>query len=528
LVEGEKAADALSSLGVTATTAHTGAGSWPEAITEYFAGSNVVILPDNDLPGWRYAQKAVDAIFPIAKNVKVVDLGLQGKGDDAWEFVTELGKKREDLIELVKATNKLTSTDVTIPERLVALKLDAPIDATPQQQPPEDIAKEFAPDPAAEAKPTKPVKTVNIESWDDIQDEPVEWLIQGILPVKAFAALYGPPGSFKSFIALDIAEAIATGRPWMGNPIDRQGAVLYLCGEGFGGMGARIKACQLHHSTPKGAPIYVIRHQLNMRSSTEDFNALMLAIVQLVEKTGMEFQLMVIDTLARSFGGGNENDSDAMGAFITTMGKIQEFLNCALMVLHHSGKDTTKGLRGHSSLLGAVDTQLEILRFEEQAKGVISLTKQKDGEDGIRIGFEMVEVEITKPSSSELSLDEPLISLAVQASDEAVNQASKRTTKGNSGNKGNGPNQRLEMLCLETVVKSKGSIKFLDGEQRMAVNLEEWRQELWAKMGCTDEDKNTFKTAWYRAKTRLQDAGLIGIRDKFVWMAYQDRSVDEY
>lgn len=529
LVEGEKAADALATLKVTATTAHTGAGSWPEAITEYFAGANVVILPDNDLPGWRYAQKAVDAIFAIAKNVKVVDLGLLGAGDDAHEFIHELGKQREDLIELVKATHKLTSTDVTIPERLVALKLDAPTDATPQQQQaqPEDIAKEFAPDPAVEAKPAKeakPVKTVNIESWDDIQDEPVEWLIHGVLPVKAFAALYGPPGSFKSFIALDMAEAIATGRPWMGNPIERQGAVLYLCGEGFGGFGARIKACQIHHKTPKGAPIYVIRHQLNLRSSTEDFNALMVAIVALVEKTGMEFQLMAVDTLARAFGGGNENDSDAMGAFITTMGKIQEFLNCALMVLHHSGKDTTKGLRGHSSLLGAVDTQLEILRFEEQAKGVISLTKQKDGEDGIRFGFEMVEIEI---SGSSLGFD-PVVSLAVQASDEATNQASKRATKGNAGNAGNGKNQRLEMLCLETVVKAKGSIKYIDGKQRMAVNLEEWRLELWSKMGCSEEDRNKFNTAWSRAKARLQEVGLVGIRDKLAWLESKDASNDEY
>jgi putative DNA primase/helicase len=89
LVEGEKAADALATIRVTATTAHTGAGSWPEAITEYFAGANVVILPDNDLAGWGYAQKAVDAILPIAKNVKVVDLKLQGKGDDAYEFIHE-------------------------------------------------------------------------------------------------------------------------------------------------------------------------------------------------------------------------------------------------------------------------------------------------------------------------------------------------------------------------------------------------------------------------------------------------------
>jgi hypothetical protein len=528
VVEGEKAADALISIGVTATTAHTGAGSWPEAITEYFAGANVVILPDNDLPGWRYAQKAVDAILPIAKNVKVVDLGLQGHGDDAHEFIHEMGKQREDLIELVKATQKLTSTDVTIPERLVALKLDAPIDATPQQQQaqPDDIAKEFAPDPTAptQDKPTKPPKTVNIESWDDIQDEPVEWLIHGVLPVKAFAALYGPPGSFKSFIALDMAEAIATGRPWMGNPIERQGAVLYLCGEGFGGFGARIKACQIHHKTPKGAPIYVIRHQLNLRSSAEDFNALMIAIVALVEKTGMEFQLMAVDTLARAFGGGNENDSDAMGSFITTMGKIQEFLNCALMVLHHSGKDLAKGLRGHSSLLGAVDTQLEILRFEDQAKGIISLTKQKDGQDGIRHGFEMVEIEI---SSSSLGFD-PVVSLAVQASDEAVNQASKKA----KNNAGKGRNQSIAMESLGNVIKQKGIQKIVEGKLRTVANLDDWRTEFRSKKGVTDDSELTvrkaFDKAWSRAQDDLHKFGEIGIRDKYVWPETSDDDKDAY
>jgi hypothetical protein len=525
VVEGEKAADALISIGVTATTAHTGAGSWPEAITEYFAGANVVIVPDNDLPGWRYAQKAVEAIWGIAKNVKVVDLQLQNEKEDAYEFVHQYGKQREDLVAMVKAAPKLMHIeDVTVPERLNALKLDAPIDATPQQQltAPEDIAKEFAPDPAADkpAKEAKPPKTVNIEAWDDIQDEPVEWLIHGILPRKAFTALYGPPGSFKSFIALDMAEAIATGRPWMGNEIEQQGAVLYICGEGFGGMGARIKACQIHHSTPKGAPIYVIRHQLNLRSSAEDFNALMMAVVQLVETTGIEFQLLIIDTLARAFGGGNENDSDAMGSFITSMGKIQEFLACALMVLHHSGKDLAKGLRGHSSLLGAVDTQLEILRFEDQAKGIISLTKQKDGQDGIRHGFEMVEIEI---SSSSLGFD-PVVSLAVQASDEAANQASKR----GKSNSGAGKNQRLEMSCLENIVKSKGTIKFIDGQQRMVADLEAWRLELRSRMGVDETSESKFKTAWSRAKKRLVESKEGGIKDKLVWLQHVEQAKNEF
>jgi hypothetical protein len=537
VVEGEKAADALISIGVTATTAHTGAGSWPEAITEYFAGANVVIVPDNDLPGWRYAQKAVEAILPIAKNVKVVDLQLSNTADDAYEFVHQYNKQRDDLVALVKAAFKVTSIeDVTVPERLNALKLDAPsstknseiytsdADHVKKQA---EIEHEFAGEPATkqtQAKEAKPPKTVNIEAWDDIQDEPVEWLIHGILPRKAFTALYGPPGSFKSFIALDMAEAIATGRPWMGNEVEKQGAVLYICGEGFGGMGARIKACQIHHSTPKGAPIYVIRHQLNLRSSAEDFNALMMAVVQLVETTGIEFQLLIIDTLARAFGGGNENDSDAMGSFITSMGKIQEFLACALMVLHHSGKDLAKGLRGHSSLLGAVDTQLEILRFEDQAKGIISLTKQKDGQDGIRHGFEMVEIEI---SSSSLGFD-PVVSLAVQASDEAVNQASKKA----KNNAGKGRNQSIEMESLHTVIKQKGIQKIIEGRLRTVANLADWRAEFRSKKGVTDDsttlEKKAFDKAWSRAQERMQDIGEVGIRDKLVWLDIKDESQDSF
>ena len=519
LAEGEKAVDALMSLGVVATTAHSGAGHWPEAITEYFAGANVVILPDNDLSGWSYARKAAEAILPIAKALKVVDLGLQEQGDDAYEFI-EAGGGRAELAALVKAAPKINSVDdVTIPERLQAIQPNALVDVPPPQV--EDIAKEFAADPPKEADKPKPTKTIKIESWDTIQDEPVEWLIDGVIPKGSFTALYGPPGSFKSFIALDIAEAIATGRAWMGKEVKQTGAVLYLAGEGFGGIGARIKACKMHHQTEDGAPIYIVRHQLNLRSSAEDFNALMMAVVQLVEQTGMEFSLAIVDTLARAFGGGNENSSEDMGAFITAMGKVQEFLNCALMVLHHSGKDAAKGLRGHSSLLGAVDTELELLRFDEQMKGVLTISKQKDGADNERFGFEMVEVEI-RPAG--LGLSDPIVSLAVQASDSAVNEAS----SGGKGNAGAGRNQRLEMSCLETVVKNKGSIKFIDGLQRMAVDLEDWRQELRSRMGIDEAGDGKFKTAWSRAKKRLVESKEGGIKDRLVWLQMPEKDKNEF
>jgi phage/plasmid primase-like uncharacterized protein len=189
LVEGEKAADAIKSIGMIASTAHTGAGSWPAAITEYFAGAQVIILPDNDVPGWQYAHKAAEAILPIAKSVKVVDLGLQGQGDDAYEFI-EAGAGREKLVALVKAASIITSVDqVTMPERLNPI-INAVQVATP---PADDIAKEFEAEPAPPEEPKKIGKQIAIEHWDSIQDEPVKWLIHSVIPVGAFTALYGPP-----------------------------------------------------------------------------------------------------------------------------------------------------------------------------------------------------------------------------------------------------------------------------------------------------------------------------------------------
>ena len=528
LVEGEKAADAIKSIGMIATTAHTGAGSWPDAITEYFAGAQVIIVPDNDIAGWGYAYKAAEAILPIVKSLKVVDLGLQGQGDDAFEFI-EAGGGRAELVALVKAAPIVTSIDqVTMPERLNPI-VNPAASAVQQVTAPSDfdIAKEFESEPikTAPAEQAKPSKQIQIEHWDSIQDEPVKWLIDGVLPAGSFSALYGPPGSFKSFHALHIAHCIATGTPWMGNEVTEAGGVLYIAGEGFGGVGARIKACKQHHQTEAGAPIYVIRHQLNLRSSVEDFNALMLAVETLVMDTGIDFKLIVIDTLARAFGGGDENSASDMMQFVVTCGHIQKIVqDAALMILHHSGKDQSRGMRGSSALLGAVDSELELLRIEDSMKGIIRIAKQKDGEDGTRYGFEMVTVELAPPAGS-LHIGEPVTSLAVQASELGSFDNAKKDGKGNSGK---GKNQRMVMTTLETVIKSNGTLKYIEGSQRTVVRLEQWREELWSKMGCTDEDKNTFKTAWHRAKMQLLDSGHGGISDGFVWLQFKTEDKEEY
>ena len=503
LTEGEKAADALTSIGVCATCTHQGASSFPEDAIQYFAGLNVVILPDNDKVGWEYAKKAVSAIKKVTNRIRILDLQLEDAKEDAYEYVHRYGYDKQHLTDYVKnyAQRVTQEEDVTIPARFV----DAEEKET-QEQPTLELG-------------TSTIQTIRqpfkIEQLDDIDDEPVEWLIEGVIPKKAFVALYAPPASFKSFVALDIAECIATGREFLTKEVRHQGAVLYIAGEGHGGIGARIKAMKKHHNTPAGAPVFFLRKQINLRSSATDIQDLIQAVDDIQATHDINFELVVIDTLARAFGGGNENASEDMGAFITAAGAIQGRYNCALLVVHHAGKDATKGLRGHSSLLGAVDTELEIIRIEDAPKGILHISKQKDGEDGQRYGFQMITVEL---STTSLGFDS-VSSLAVEVDNELNVQRPNAAPPPDRS--GSGHNQRIALTALHSAIKKFGMMENVDGKRNKAIKLDQWREEFKAKLG-SDVEPATFNKAWARVKMTLTDLEKIEIHKDWVWAIYAE------
>jgi len=509
LVEGEKAADALVEIGAIATSAHAGSGSWPQEITQYFAGATVVMLPDNDLAGWKYAKLVAAALIPVVKSLRIVDLPVIYPTEDAWEWVNKYGGTRQQLAELAKQAQPITSADdVTYPVGLLAAS--------------EVVAPEQPKEPRITApgnvhqETDKTYKPFKIESWQSVKDEPVNWLIQDVIPEKSFVALYGPPASFKSFIAMDIAECIASGRPWLGKEINGTGPVLYIAGEGHGGIGARIAAIKQHHNTPDGAQVYVVRSQINLRSSVDDFTALIVAIDELVQELGVDLRMIVIDTLARAFGGGNENSSDDMGAFIQATGKIQNRYKCSLMLLHHAGKDTTKGLRGHSSLLGAVDTQMEIIRFPQTRKGLILMSKQKDGEDGQNYGFEAIEVEIDR---SDLGLENGS-SLVIEASEVGDMKDSDAENKPEKS-KPIGAKQKIAEKSLNVAIKTFGSIMDTPEGRKNTITLDQWKAEFTAMIG-SDVSAKDLATYWGRAKDHVIKSGFGTIRNNSVWANRKD------
>lgn len=527
LCEGEKACDALIGLGVVATTSHAGSGSWPTELTQYFVNANVVVVPDNDQPGWKYAKKVVECLLDApVRSIRVIDLNLPFPGDDAYEFVG-MGYGKMELAQLAKEAQSLKSVhEVFVPEHILALTATEPV--TPEPLEVAEVGVESGNDASLTDKPKK---TFKIESWDDIQDQPVEWLIDGVLPKKSFVALYGPPASFKSFVALDMAYSVASGVEWMSNPVNSPGAVLYICGEGHGGMGARIKACKIFKGSQGGEPLFVIRHQINLRSNHDDFLALIEGIDNLLTSHQLSLSLVIIDTLARSFGGGNENSSEDMSSFITQCGRLMERYETSLMLLHHSGKDISKGLRGHSSLLGAVDTELELVRVDSMIKsteiagqGILTITKQKDGEDNRKIGFEVVPVVL---KSSGIGLDD-ITSLAVQSSDSVVRDRQEQA-KSNRGSKaGKGKNQRLEMQSLKIAMNSKGYSSSTPEGFKKVVDVEHWRQEFGLMVREKDTSDDTFNKAWVRCKKNLQESGQVRVRGNLVWMVRDEDQKEEF
>ncbi|MDY0872830.1 bifunctional DNA primase/polymerase [Dongia rigui] len=212
------------------------------------------------------------------------------------------------------------------------------------------------------------------------------WVIDGVLPAGGLVVFIAEPGKAKTLNAVEMAFAIARGIPWHGRDT-LQGSVLYFSAEGM--LANRLEARrQFDELAGTDIPFAAIEDGANLRSSADDVSALITAALELPERTGHPLRLIVIDTLNQIMAGGAENSAEDMGAVIASLGRIKRETGAAVLVIHHLGKDASKGARGHSSLMGAVDTSLEI------KNSAVTIEKQRDGETGAKFHFQIETVEI--------------------------------------------------------------------------------------------------------------------------------------
>jgi hypothetical protein len=208
--------------------------------------------------------------------------------------------------------------------------------------------------------------------------KPLEWIVKGVIPDAALIVVYGASGSGKTFAVLDLVAAIARGREWRGLRV-RQRRVVYIAAEGVSGFRQRVKALATFEGVEPGAlGLGIIAEAPDLRAD-EDIKALTQELVR--AKPG----LVVVDTLAQVTPGADENSGEDMGAVLKKCRRLHEATGAAILLIHHSGKDASKGARGWSGVKAAADAEIEVSRTGEAR--VLTVTKQKDGGDGTQFGF---------------------------------------------------------------------------------------------------------------------------------------------
>ncbi|MEI7211382.1 helicase RepA family protein [Pectobacterium versatile] len=227
------------------------------------------------------------------------------------------------------------------------------------------------------------------DGFDTRQD----YLIKGYLPSSSVASAYGASGSYKSFLAVSWGCHIATGKPWAGKPVT-QGAVIYVVGEGGIGVPRRIRAWEqtLNGGSPIDA-LYRVDCPI-FPASPESVQQVIRAARDVKIASGMPVRLIILDTLARCFGGSDENAAKDMGAFIQGCDAIKAATQATVLIIHHSGKDQDKGARGSSAFRAALDVEFNVRREGEGGALILSCTKMKDAEEPPRRAYDLNAVDL--------------------------------------------------------------------------------------------------------------------------------------
>lgn len=457
VVEGEKDVDRLKALGVPATCNAGGAGKWPASLSRYFAGASVVILPDNDEPGRKHAEAVALALNGVASDVRILALpGLSPKGDVSDWFAS--GRTVEDLQRL---------------------SIEAP---------------------AARSSRLPAV-------WYGEEDNapPLAWLAKGLLTEGGLSTVFGGPGTTKTFLVLDFALHVAHGRDWFDRPVSA-GGVVYVSGEGGAGVRQRMKAWRQEKGGAARAPFVLVPSSINLFDGAEGVDILVADVRDHQAVMETPVRLVVLDTLSRMIGSGDEDRARDINVVVQKAEHIQKETGAHVMIVHHSGKDRDRGMRGSNALLGAVDTAIELTRYESgicEAKAV----KIKDG-DG-------VDPFCYRLSSVTLGADDegdPITSCVVEPVGDSPGCGRARPKLSDR--------EEIARRCLAELLADESVTRRVSRRDigvTPCVTVEQWREAVRDQL--SDEGDSTFRKIWERTRNALIRRAFVGTEGGLVWLA---------
>ena len=230
-----------------------------------------------------------------------------------------------------------------------------------------------------ELTPTARQKLVEVESFKNFVKDPLpeaQWLIEPLFEQDSMAILWGASGEGKTFVMIDMLMAIALGTAWLGKYPVLQGNAVYAIGESPRGVTRRAAGAARFRglSDVPGLHFYPGAPQILSPEGLQHF------IKQIVS---LHPRIVVIDTVARSMTGADENAAKDMGMFVHACSQIQASTGACVMLVHHTAKSRKKGQppteRGSGALRGAMDTSIGVSMLD----GAITLTNYKQKDDGL-------------------------------------------------------------------------------------------------------------------------------------------------
>jgi len=231
---------------------------------------------------------------------------------------------------------------------------------------------------AAERRPADPVRKSALREAFLTRSQAAEIpelepLIDGWLYRETLAQMFGPSGHYKSFVALDMATAVALGRPWFGHEV-KQGRVCYIVAEGVRGFEKRIRAAEATRERgriPDDALTVVKRAVQIGGPEWAEF-------VEIIAEEA--YSMVVIDTQARATVGRNENASEDMGEVVHALDWLIEATGVGTLLIHHSGKKDADDGRGSTAIKGALQSQIRVTKRSGLTVEVKAM-KQKDHDE---------------------------------------------------------------------------------------------------------------------------------------------------
>jgi AAA domain len=399
----------------------------------------------------------------------------------------------------------MTGSKQIIVDELANLALVASIDddeaqaifARAAEAPPDPIngratAELSASKNASVAFPLRAFETIRLET------ERHNYLVKGLLANTGLAVIWGPPKCGKSFWAADLGIHIALGWNYRGHRV-QQATVIYVALEGRDGFPARVEAFRRHHGVDN-APFYLLPTSLDLVAESGEL------IAAIKAQLGKNLPgALFLDTLNRSLVGSESKDED-MARFLAAAEKVAQELSCAVLIVHHCGIDASRP-RGHTSLSGAVESQLKVERVAS-GEVVVTVELAKDFEEGTEIVSRLERIELgTDPDG------DPITSLVVLPVEGPIQR--RTATRKLS------PRQQLALAALDECAAAGGKPAPTNLElpaRTIVVPLTAWREELYIR-GVLDRDAKNPREEFKRVRQQLQARGLIGIQEDLAWKA---------